>query len=212
MNYKKTIFGIDISSSSFNKIIGLQKWKSFKHSLVKMGCNDKSLFVIGKTVKDDTEKEEIINCIERLTGQKNSEFSFSNYSCGYYEVNGENMMNEDDKVIDKIYKSNFFYRIKRSIKFLFQRVFRGWSDAETWSLDVTFAKLICPRLKRFKKLNNGYPSRFTEKTWDEALDEMIFAFEKCANRFDYDEWTSEEFGRINSGLKLFSENFHDLWW
>ena len=28
---------------------------------------------------------------------------------------------------------------------------------ETWRLDVTLAKYIIPRLKKFKELNNGYP-------------------------------------------------------
>lgn len=42
---------------------------------------------------------------------------------------------------------------------------------ETWSLDITFAKYIVPRLKKFKELNNGYPGMDEVDTpgkWDEA--------------------------------------------
>lgn len=59
---------------------------------------------------------------------------------------------------------------------------------ETWSLDITFAKYIIPRLKKFKELNNGYPGIEevnTPEKWDEALDKMIQAFEYVANEFDW---------------------------
>ena len=59
---------------------------------------------------------------------------------------------------------------------------------ETWNLDITFAKYIIPRLKKFKKLNNGYPGigeMNTPEKWDEALDKMIQAFEYV---IDWDEY------------------------
>ena len=59
---------------------------------------------------------------------------------------------------------------------------------ETWSLDITFAKYIIPRLKKFKELNNGYPGIEevnTPEKWDEALDKMIQAFEYV---IDWDEY------------------------
>lgn len=74
---------------------------------------------------------------------------------------------------------------------------------ETWSLDITFAKYIIPRLKKFKELNNGYPGdeeMDTPEKWDDALDKMIQAFEYVINldeywiddpRYDY---TDIEFG------------------
>lgn len=59
---------------------------------------------------------------------------------------------------------------------------------ETWSLDVSLAKYILPRLKKFKELNNGYPGMDevdTPEKWDEALDKMIQAFEYV---IDWDEY------------------------
>lgn len=59
---------------------------------------------------------------------------------------------------------------------------------ETWSLDITFAKYIIPRLKKFKELNNGYPGTEevnTPEKWDEALDKMIQAFEYVIDLDEY---------------------------
>lgn len=59
---------------------------------------------------------------------------------------------------------------------------------ETWSLDVNLAKYIIPRLKKFKKLNNGYPGigkMNTPEKWDEALDKMIQAFEYVIDLDEY---------------------------
>lgn len=48
-----------------------------------------------------------------------------------------------------------------------KRVHKKWlkkqglyvNPKETWNLDYTIAKFVLPRLKLFKKLNNGYPGR-----------------------------------------------------
>ena len=95
---------------------------------------------------------------------------------------------------------------------------------ETWSLDITFAKYIIPRLKKFKELNNGYPGIEevnTPEKWDEALDKMIQAFEYVANEFDwwvdnpkYDCFDEEKRRQvvINEGLQLFAKYYMNLWW
>ena len=59
---------------------------------------------------------------------------------------------------------------------------------ETWNLDITLAKHIIPRLKKFKELENGYPGRGemdTPEKWDEALDKMIQAFEYVIDLDEY---------------------------
>ncbi|MFQ7494807.1 hypothetical protein [Faecalibacillus intestinalis] len=97
---------------------------------------------------------------------------------------------------------------------------------ETWSLDCNIAKYILPRLKLFKKLNNGYPGREgmeTEEKWDEALDKMIWSFEQIAN--DYEIYMSINFkdsdwrdkckdlnDKIQEGLMLFAKWFQYLGW
>jgi hypothetical protein len=101
-------------------------------------------------------------------------------------------------------------------KWKLQRDERGFDDTETWNLDVTLAKFIVPRLKVFKELNNGYPSKFKAKEeWDKVLDEMIEGFElysdkwKCSS--DQNMLNLEEHKR-KQAVKLLGEYFYDLWW
>ncbi len=102
-----------------------------------------------------------------------------------------------------------FKLIKRAIKFWFQRRIRGWDDSETWSLDFSLAKLILPRLKRFKELTIGVPASLTEEQWNEYLDDMIFAFEFLADENSLPEMVPE---RVRNGLDLFARWYRNLWW
>lgn len=100
---------------------------------------------------------------------------------------------------------------------------------DTWCLDITIAEFVLPRLKLFKKLNNGYPGiedMDTPEKWDEALDKMINAFEIITSEDTFYEcWsakaiTGEEIKSIlkqqkkevDEGLQLFAKWFHHLWW
>lgn len=87
---------------------------------------------------------------------------------------------------------------------------KGWADYETWSLDFYLAPYIVERLKMFKKKNNGYPGGLSENSWDDILDKMILAFELC----EKGAWnmTEKEYEIVKTGLKLFAEHYHDLWW
>lgn len=97
--------------------------------------------------------------------------------------------------------------LKRSTKFFFQRLFRGFDDRETWNLNDNIVEFIYPRLKRFRKINNGFPYGFTAEEWDEKLNKMLYAFKHLK---DYDIETDEK--KIDEGLKLFCTYFRDLWW
>ena len=60
--------------------------------------------------------------------------------------------------------------------------------SDLWNLDITIAKFVLPRLKKFKKENIGYPGRKemdTPEKWDEVLDKMILAFEYVIS---WDDW------------------------
>jgi hypothetical protein len=91
----------------------------------------------------------------------------------------------------------------------------GFSHAETWGLNSVIAEFILPRLKRFKEVQNGYPSNLTEYQWNIILDKMIFAFDWALTHEDKDrseEEFKDGFKKFDEGMKLFSENFMDLWW
>lgn len=86
---------------------------------------------------------------------------------------------------------------------------------ETWCLDISLAKYIIPRLKKFKKLNNGYPGRGemdTPEKWDEALDKMIQAFEYVINLDEYwiddpkYDYTDIMFGKNKEFYEKIKEN------
>lgn len=100
---------------------------------------------------------------------------------------------------------------KRARKFLWQRVTRGWDDSETWSLDHSLAKLILPRLKRFKQITIGIPGDMKEQEWNDILDKMIATFEFAASE---ERWsaTPEDYDKHKEGLQLFAEYYWALWW
>lgn len=91
--------------------------------------------------------------------------------------------------------------IRGSLRRIWQNITWGWNESDVWSLDVTIAKFVLPRLKLLKKVKYGCPildgyesddtdnMRFEEmkKEWDKILDKMIQTFEWIINDND-DLW------------------------
>lgn len=103
---------------------------------------------------------------------------------------------------------------KRSIRFLKQRLTRGWDDGDTFSLDYSLAKLIAPRLRRFKEITAGdYNTADPERQqWYDEMDKMIAAFEWYGSE---KRWTDNEFEKRKEhqeGLDLFAKYYGGLWW
>lgn len=115
------------------------------------------------------------------------------------------------------------------------RIRNGWDSSDTWSLDYTVAKFIIPRLKYFKKVNNGISNKIykkyqdpnrkvsenmelASKEWNEKLDKMISAFQRIVDEDeDFHDWKDKKYwGKQEKikkdGLKVFAEYFQDLWW
>ena len=94
----------------------------------------------------------------------------------------------------------------------------GFSDSETWALDSCICKFILPRLKRFKKVNIGYPGGdVTWEAWNEILDKMIFAFEWSLTCEDECRILSQDeqdkmWANFEEGMSLFAQYFRHLWW
>ena len=107
---------------------------------------------------------------------------------------------------------------KRYKKYAGQIKRRGFSDEETWNLDNVTAEFLLPRLRRFKEINNGYPPDLTPRKWNQALDDMIFAFDwnrTCdsdANARLSKRQTQFRWKRHAKGLALFAKYFRFLWW
>lgn len=87
---------------------------------------------------------------------------------------------------------------------------RGFDDSETWSLDLTIAQFILPRLKRYKEITIGCPASVSFEEWDEILDKMIKSFEIIIKE---EGWPNKEQEKIQEeGLDLFRKYFLGLWW
>jgi hypothetical protein len=113
--------------------------------------------------------------------------------------------------INSIYRKLRYRDWKRTLRFFKQRRTRGWDDSETFSLDHSLAKVILPRLKRFREVTIATPASLDEKEWKEILDEMIETFEFIASE-KYWNATSEDYERLSKGLDLFAKHYFGLWW
>ena len=101
-------------------------------------------------------------------------------------------------------------RLKRWLKFKWQRITRGFSDEKLWNLDVTIAEFILPRLERLIEYQHGYPSEFTEAEWKEVLGRMIKAF-KIISSDDFWDMDVEKKCAVENGLDFFREYYFALW-
>ena len=120
-----------------------------------------------------------------------------------------------------------YWCIHRNVKFGFQRMFRGFDNADAYEFFSNFVDRNYKLLEHFKKHNWGYPANLTEEEWDNILDEMIH------HLYMMDEWNVIE--SLKKGMpedytvdyksvyeimdrnkdeffKLFSKYFYNLWW
>lgn len=110
-----------------------------------------------------------------------------------------NELSDDDKRIPKLLK-----QIKK----------RGFDDSELWNLDVTIAKFVLPRLKRFKEIITSCPGTFEGdddiEQWYTILDKIIFSMEKISQD-NYSDPNLDIDKKVEEGLELFGKYFSALW-
>lgn len=129
------------------------------------------------------------------------------------------------------------FRLKRKIKFLFQRLSRGFDDSDTWDLQDTFYRWLLPRLRRFRDVTCAYPMHYKNHgEWLKELNTRICQLTAIVNvnELDFEDrsyipkeelkkW--EKVGAGDCSLnalsydycvrdfnKWFCENIGDLWW
>ena len=68
-------------------------------------------------------------------------------------------------------------KIYRRVKWICQKISRGYSDEDLFSLDDTISRFILPRLKAFRECPGGYNDRCFKniEEWIACIDEMIRA-------------------------------------
>ncbi len=117
------------------------------------------------------------------------------------------------------------HRVLKDIKWVLQKVFKGYNDPDLWSLDYHFVEMILPRLRAYKKMKrSGYPAATAgtypeiscPEDWEKILDAIIKGFESflIERNGDY-AFTIEKCMQlqkeIDYGLELFGKFFQYLW-
>lgn len=131
-----------------------------------------------------------------------------------------------------IFGSVQYYRpvwtTKRGLRFLWQKLTRGFSDDHVWCLDYTIAKFSLPRLRRLREWESGSPGCYTHEQWWGMVDKMIWSMnEIVTNEGSYPEEEPPNFSeegmiesdckrriyyqKLHEGLVLFGRNFRGLW-
>jgi len=98
---------------------------------------------------------------------------------------------------------------------------------DTWSMDCTLAMIIHPMLVQLKDTKHGYPSGLTEESWNDILDEMIWAFDYKSKEMDAGDMCADKcsnFGdpvckacinetqeRLTNAFRLFGKHYENLW-
>lgn len=110
---------------------------------------------------------------------------------------------------------------KRWWIFLWQRITRGFSDGDTFALDLTIAQFVHLRLKRFNEITHDHSSGPEYQEWNEIKAKMLWSMEQIAQSKggDFihpselnDEEVKEYYRKLQEGLELFGKNFRSLWW
>ena len=101
----------------------------------------------------------------------------------------------------------------RQDKWKEQRKQYGFDEREVWSLKNTLAAFIYPRLKFFAENTRSQPIRYADEKWELMLEKMAKAFEYVIkDEVDIDNFDfAAVYDEFKEGMKLFSENFLDLW-
>lgn len=96
--------------------------------------------------------------------------------------------------------------------FLEQLEKNGWTEMDTWSLDVSLAKFLVPRLEMLKeKMKNMVPNEMPSKKWHKVLDEMIDGF-KFVDSSEYFYCSEKERKKVEKALDHLKKYFSNLWW
>lgn len=89
----------------------------------------------------------------------------------------------------------------------------GISPDETWSLDVSLAHFMAPRLKAFRKMAAGYPMCFKDmKSWLRTVQKMERAFRLIIQEGDGKVLDEKRRKQEERGLDLFRKYLGSLWW
>lgn len=126
----------------------------------------------------------------------------------------------------------------RQVVWAWQRVFRGWDDRASWSVDYWLDDKMIAILTRLKETKHGTPTDFFDgfehdenygysdedhnkatTLWDAEIDKMISAFKASKELEELDFITREQYsaerkrlnGIFEEGMKSFTKYYKSLW-
>ena len=104
-------------------------------------------------------------------------------------------------------------RIVRNFKFCYQRIVRGWCDADVWDLDMWFLELIPEMLYQLRLTTHTHPAfngeiEMSMHDWKNVLFNMELMFREAADEENDDE---DRLAFTKTGFDLFNEWFYNLW-
>lgn len=105
-----------------------------------------------------------------------------------------------------------FEELHRTIKFGFQRMFRGYDDSAYWSLDYYLVEIALPVLKEYRNgVKMGYPAHLNSpEEWDAIMDKIIDAFQLMKDD-KVGIFADANYEKVSEGLELFGKHFRSLW-
>lgn len=140
-----------------------------------------------------------------------------------------NQLNLWEKAYYPVYRFWDKYNPKqlcREAVYIKQRVNRGWSDKDWWSMDYYLRDIIPPMLRKYAKDGVGYPGvgpYDTPKKWEKALLKAADDIEawhkhkeknfpktkKAQDKYFEDSKKAQE--RTKRGISFVANNFLNLW-
>lgn len=116
------------------------------------------------------------------------------------------------------YPRNWFDNIKyffRTIKWGWQRATKGYSDYDTWDLDVYYSRMMIASLSQFRAETKGYPVCMNDiKEWYAILDKIIFLLkqanedEPLEEKNELAEWYEEYMETCDPSSEPSEENWN----
>ena len=122
------------------------------------------------------------------------------FTSGYYPLIPQRKLKATKEKIPVLFNfHNLLYNIGqffRNIKYAWQRATKGYCDADVWSLDNFYIKLIPETIKSLKEHCQGHPGNISQDDWNKILDNMIGDFkfaDACFHDSDaynehYEKW------------------------
>lgn len=119
-----------------------------------------------------------------------------------------------------------FRNIYGIMKWSYQRITRGYCDADVWDLDNYFLELIPGTLELLSDKTDSYPSDIIKDCdeWKDFLKKVAHCFNQAKVRRElsdkYNKYTIEERMKfltesdelMKEGFRLLGRIFWDLWW